>query len=148
MSNNPFSSYSCLFAPSLPLAPEANPERKENKAEVQQKRLFADTRLPSPLYLIFSAGSLFYYPSYLKNSAQKGIGGQVKKIITEFTLRGNVLWEIDCGQSGQTGSADPWVIFLGLLNPEILIRVPRHGPKFICSEMTAVSPPTLLAIEN
>jgi len=33
-------------------------------------------RLPKPLYLIFSAGSLFYYLSYQKHSAQQGIGGQ------------------------------------------------------------------------
>jgi len=73
----------------LGLAPEADPEGKENKTHVQPERLFADTRLPSPLYLIFSAGSLFYYLSYLKNSAQKGIGGQVEEIIVEFVMWGD-----------------------------------------------------------
>jgi len=43
-----------------------------------------DTRLPSPLYLIFSAGSLFYYLSYLKHSAQKGIGGQVVEVVLKL----------------------------------------------------------------
>ena len=54
-----------------------------------QKDCLLDTRLPSPLYLIFSAGSLFYYLSYLKNSAQKGIGGQVEKIIAELAAWGD-----------------------------------------------------------
>jgi len=33
---------SCLFAPALPLAPEADPERESDQAHIEPKGLFAD----------------------------------------------------------------------------------------------------------